>query len=256
MTTVRLLQVEGKLRWAVLLCLAALATPALGQDGPVHWSHAGAMPPGAIGRQRLLRGGPLSGYCQPVEIRAPQGARIAPAMGAGFAGAQPDRLLVGLQIGPVYRFQVTEIPGHPGIEVFPTVEMVDRLYPPPGQSLRFPVPVDLTQRELEMAADGRFVTRIIYVEDPQLALPIAEKATAETRWMEVRAGEDPLVTADGLGRPIAILRMGGRIPEANGMEPEFVYGAPAALVYDRPRPATQPGVKLAPYEEHVLPAPR
>ncbi len=177
-------------------------------------------------------------------------------MGAGFAGAQVDRLLVGLQIGPVYRFQVTEIPGRPGVEVFPTVEMVDRLYPPPGQFLRFPVPADLTQQELEMAADGRFVTRIIYVEDPQLALPIAEKVAAETRWMEVRPGEDPLVAADGLGRPIAILRMGGRIPEANGMEPEFVYGAPPAMVYTRPHPAARSGVELAPYEEHVLPAPQ
>jgi hypothetical protein len=77
-------------------------------------------------------------------------------MGTGFAEGQPDTLLVGLQIGPVYRFKVTEVPGQPGVEVFPTVEMVDRMYPPPGQSLRFPVPVELTQQELEMAAEGRF----------------------------------------------------------------------------------------------------
>ena len=258
MTTVRS-SVEGKLRWAVLICLA-IATPALGQDRPVHWRHAGAMPPGAIGRQRLMRGGPLSGYCQPVEIRAPRGARIAPALGNGFSEGTLDRSLVGLQIGPVYRFRVTEIPGHPGVEVFPTVEMVDRMYPPPGQALRFPVPVELTQRELEMAAEGRFVTRIIYVEDPQLALPIAEKASSETRWIDVRAGEDPLVTADALGRPIAILRMGGRVPEPNGMEPQFVYGAPPAMVYTRPNAAkstpVQSGVQLAPHVEEVAPAPQ
>jgi hypothetical protein len=175
-----------------------------------------------------------------VLIRAPQGARIAPAAGSGFAEGSPDQLLAGLAIGPVYRFRVTEIPGHPGVEVFPTVEMIDRLYPPPGQSLRFPVPVDLTQQELEMAADGRFVTRVIYVEDPQLAIPIAEKTPSETRWIEVRPGEDPLVTADNLGRPIAILRMGGRVPEPNGIEPSFVYGAPQLMVYDRANDALQP----------------
>jgi hypothetical protein len=191
------------------------------------------MPPGAIGRQRLLRGGPLSGYCQPVLIRAPQGARIAPAAGSGFAEGSPDQLLAGLAIGPVYRFRVTEIPGHPGVEVFPTVEMIDRLYPPPGQSLRFPVPIDLTQQELEMAADGRFITRVIYIEDPQLAIPIAEKTPSETRWIDVRPGEDPLVTADSLGRPIAILRIGSRVPEPNGVEPSFVYGAPQLMVYDQ-----------------------
>jgi hypothetical protein len=242
MTTVRQRRVEGKLQWAVLLCLA-FATPSYGQDSSAHWRHAGAMPPGAIGRQRLIRGGPLSGYCQPVAIRAPQGARIAPAFGAGFAEAQPDQLLVGLQIGPIYRFKVIEIPGHPGVEVFPTVEMVDRMYPPPGMSLRFPVPVDLTQEELEMAAEGRFITRVIYVEDPQLALPVAEKPSSETRWIEVRPGDDPLVTAEGLGRPIAILRMGGRVPEQDSTEAAFVYGAPPALIYNQnrlPPPAVLP----------------
>ena len=247
MTTVRL-QVEGKLRWAVLMCLA-LSAPAFGQDASAHWRHVGAMPPGAIGSQRLVRGGPLSGYCQPVEIRAPHGARIAPAAANGFAESHPDRLLAGLQIGPVYRFKVTEIPGHPGVEVFPTVEMVDRMYPPPGQSLRFPVPVELTQQELEMAAEGSFITRVIYVEDPQLALPVAEKPSDDTRWIDVRPGEDPLITADGLGRPIAILRMGGRTPESEQAEAAFVYGAPKPVVYNRPNSLPKPAVKQAPEEQ-------
>ena len=75
--------VAGKMLRAVLVGLTC-CTAVHAQDRPVHWHHAGAMPPGAIGRQRLLRGGPLSGFCQPVEIRAPQGARIAPAAGSGF----------------------------------------------------------------------------------------------------------------------------------------------------------------------------
>lgn len=174
----------------------------------------------------------MSGYCQPVEIRAPQGARISPSTGAGFADGRPDRLLVGLQIGPVYRFQVTELPGHPGVELFPTVELIDRLYPPPGLAQRFPVPVELTLDELLMAADGRFVTRVIYVEDPQLAIPIAEKTPSETRWFEARPGEDPLVAADALGRPIAILRIGGRTPTLEG-DPEFSYGPAPAIVFER-----------------------
>jgi hypothetical protein len=189
-----------------------------------------------------MRGGPLSGYCQPVEIRAPKGARISPAAGSAWGQGQLDRLLVGLAIGPVYRFRVTEIPAHPGVEVFPTVEVIDRLYPPPGQSLRFPIPVDLTEEELLLAAEGKFVTRVIYLEDPQLAIPIDEKPGDETRWVEVRPGEDPLVTADALGRPMAILRIGGRLPEAAGADAAFVYGAPPAVVYPAPpaKPPTRP----------------
>lgn len=200
-----------------------------------------------------MRGGPLSGYCQPVEIRAPRGARIAPAVGPNFGEPQPDKLLVGLAIGPVYRFRVTDIPEHPEVEVFPTVEMVDRTYPPAGEALRFPVPIDLTQQELLMAAEGKFVTRVIYIEDPHLALPVAEKAGGETRWFDVRAGEDPLVTADSLGRPIAILRLGGRVPDASGPDCAFVYGAPAPMVYDR-QPIAPGQVQTLPYEELTPPA--
>lgn len=243
MTTVRLFQssdsfrmrVEGKLLWAMLVCLA-LSTSVLAQGRPVHWRHAGAMPPGAIGRQRLLKGGLLSGFCQPVKIRVPQGARISSAAGSTFLEGRVDQLLVGLQIGPVYRFRVTEIPEHPGLEVFPTVELVDRLYPPPGQKLRFPIPIELTHDELLLAAEGHFITRVIYLEDPALASAIARQG--EQPWVEASPGEDPLVMADHLGRPMALLRLGGRVPDNNQPDAAFLYGAPPALVYDQPTPST------------------
>jgi hypothetical protein len=205
------------------------------------------MPPGAIGRQRLLRGAPLSGACQPVEIRAPQGARIAPAAGTSFLEGQPNRLMVGLTIGPVYRFRVTEIPGHAGLEIFPTIELLDRLYPPAGQALRFPVPIELTQEELAMAGEGRFITRVIYLEDPDLAPAIAREKN-EQPWVEARPGEDPLVMADHLGRPMAILRIGGRTPA--GDEAAFSYGAVEPVVFDQPpvdgqRHAIDPAVQRA-----------
>ena len=214
------------------------------------------MPPGAIGSQRLLRGGPLSGYCQPVEIRAPQGARIAPATGGGFGQQYQDSLLAGLHVGGVYRFQITDIPEHPGVEIFPTVELVDRLYPPAGKSLEFPVPIDLSLRELLMAAEGRFITRVIYVEDPQFALPVSEASLKHEPWMEVGPGEDPLVAADSLGRPIAILRMGGRVPTGNGLDASFTYGSEPAVIYDRAAPTSRSAERAAPPLAPETPAQR
>ncbi len=224
--------VAGKILRAVLVSFVC-STTVLAQDRPVHWLHKGAMPPGAIGRQRLMRGGPLSGFCQPVEIRAPKGTRIAPAAGSSFSEGHVSRLLVGLPIGPVYRFKVTEIPEHPGLELFPTVELVDRTYPPLGQQLRFPVPVELKLDELLLAAEGRFITRVIYLEDPLLAPAIAREGE-EQPWIEARPGEDPLVVADHLGRPMAILRLGGRVPDNHQLNAAFLYGAPPAVVYDQP----------------------
>ncbi len=196
----------------------------------MHWHHAGAMPPGAIGRQHGQS--PLSGDCQPVEIRAPQGARISPAAGSDFLAGQPDRLLIGLQIGPVYRFRITEIAAHPGLELFPTLELIDRLHPPAGQELRFPIPVELTTEELLLAAAGRFITRVIYVEDPQLAPAIAREGETQP-WIEARPGDDPLVMADHLGRPIAILRLGSRVPDPQQADAAFFYAAPPGILYNQ-----------------------
>lgn len=206
--------------------LALAAQPLWAQRGGMHFQHAGVMPPGAIGRLQLERGGPLAGYYQPVEIRVPKGALISPAAGDAFAPPTPDRLLIGLAISPVYRLQVTRIPDRPGVEVYPTIEIVDRLYPPAGQKWRFPIPIDLTERELEMAADGKFVTRVIYLEDPDRASPLAEDPDEQT-WFEVAPGADPLVVADELGRPMAILRIGGRLPDREtGPDAQFLYGSP------------------------------
>jgi uncharacterized repeat protein (TIGR01451 family) len=224
-------RVEGTLRWAVLAVLGSglLASAA---EPPVHWLHAGAMPPGAIGSLRLHRGGPLSGYFQPVEIRAPQGARISLAMEDAYSVPQLDVALVGMLIGPVYRLQVSDIPNNPGVDLFPTVEVIDRLYPPPGLALRFPIRIELTQDELEMAARGMFVTRVIYVEEPSTALPVQQNKDGEQPWMEARRGDDPLVVADTLGRPVAILRIGGRVPAAPGIDADCGPIVPPVRVYD------------------------
>ena len=132
----------------------------------------------------------------------------------GYGPPLTDEVLVGLQIGHAYRLKVSNLPVEPGREVFPTVEIIDRLYPPPGLALRYPIPIELTEEELDMAARGLFVTRVIYLEDPMLALP-ADQPADEQPWVEAPRGADPLVVADGLGRPVAILRIGGRVPTAS-----------------------------------------
>ena len=221
-------QAVGLLGLAVLVCLTS-GHAVDAQGPPVHWLHAGAMPPGAIGSSRLLRDGSLSGYFQPVQIRAPQGARISLAEEGSFGEPQADRALVGMQIGVVYRLRVTEFGSEPGQEVYPTVEVIDRLYPPAGLALRYPIPVELTAEELELAARGNFVTRVIYLEDPNQALPTTQK-DGEQAWAEAPQGADPLVVADELGRPVAILRIGGRVP--SGSDAGFGASAPPLIHYD------------------------
>lgn len=109
----------------------------LAEPPGVHCWHQGVMPPGAIGNRQLQRGGPLPGFYQPVEIKAPTGALISLASAGWFEEPRPGPRKVGLLIGAVYRLRITGIRLAEGMEVFPTIEIIDRLYAPIGQQLRF-----------------------------------------------------------------------------------------------------------------------
>jgi hypothetical protein len=228
----------------VLWCLAA-ASALLAQEPRVHYLHQGVMPPGAIGSRQLQRGGPLPGYFQPVEIKAPAGALVSLAVAGQFDEPQKVPLRVGLLIGQVYRLRVISIRLREGLEVFPTIEVIDRLYPPPRGQRRFAIPVELSQEDLELALQGKFVTRVVYLEDPSRALPVQENAQVQN-WFEAGPGRDPLAMADQLGRPVAILRLGGRLPEeADGPEMDFLFGCPPFVKY-RPRVVVLPSAEKGP----------
>ena len=234
---------------AALAALASLmlAAPLVAQP-PVHYQHRADHPPGFVGGQQLLRGGPREGYFQPVEIAAPEGTLLSAVTAGGFGEARENTLLLGMQIGHVYRIKVGNIKFHEGEEVYPTIEVIDRLYPPPGQATRFPIPVELTAEELALALEGNYVTRVIYIEDPKTALPVIEPPRKQ-RYFEIGAQDDPLQLADQLGRPVAILRMGSRIPDAAGAEGPFLYNSPPVLQFEAPVPKVERQEGLEPRVE-------
>ncbi len=211
--------------------LLGWAETALSQEPPVHYLHQGVMPPGAIGCQQLQRGGPLPGYFQPVRVKGPSGSLISLAASGQFEETLESSLQVGMLIGAVYRLRVVQIPLNPGLEVYPTLELINRLYPPRGQERRFAVPIELTQEDLELALQGKFVTRVIYLEDPDNATPARQDPNSQS-WFEVKPGQDPLAVADALGRPMAILRIGGRVPMSGEAPDEsFLFGCPPFVRY-------------------------
>jgi hypothetical protein len=218
-----------------LLTLAAwlvLATAASAQ-GPWHYLNKADMPPGVIGQRQLQRGGPLPGYFQPVEVTAPEGTLLSVVADGAFTAPKPAKILAGMLIGQVYRLKVANIPNHEGEEVFPTIEVIDRLYPPPGQAARFPIPVELTAEELRYALDGRYVLRVIYLEDVATAPPVRDEP-GQQRYFEIAPHQDAMQAADRLGRPMAILRMGSRVPLPDEDQSRFLYQQPPVFVFDPP----------------------
>jgi hypothetical protein len=241
----------------VLLCLW-LIRPLAAQQPPVHYWHQGAMPPGAIGSQQLQRGGPLHGFFQPVKIKAPPGVLISLAEEGDFSEALETPATVGLLIGQVYRIRAMNIPMSEGLEVFPTVEAIDRLYTPAGRGHRFPIEIQLTLEDLRLALDGKFVTRVIYLEDPKWAVPYRESPQGQ-HWFEAGPGRDPLAIADQLGRPVAILRMGARLPDTTGPPTMgFLFGCPPLVKYPARTETPEPSPGPTPTEtvRAFLPGPR
>lgn len=216
----------------VLVAAAGMSPAAIAQSTRMNYLHDSNMPPGFVGQQQLLRRPSMAGYIQPVQIQAPEGVRISLQVDGRFADPRPAPVLCGMQLGYVYVMKVTNIPLREGVEIFPSVELVNRLYPPEGMQLHFPVPIELTTEEIDLAIDGRFVTRVIYLEDADNPLALRDDPRHQ-RFVEIGPGEDPLHAADRYGRPMAILRLGSRVPDdGNAGMPELA--SPPIQIYPNP----------------------
>ena len=196
----------------------------LPQEGH-HSLYRGDMSPGVVGQARLARRGPVANYYQPVKFAGPDGVKFALAQNGAF-GESEESLMAGLLIGHVYRFQITQIPGAEGVELYPTVELIDRTYPPANLATLYPIPIVVDESDLQAAMDGRLVTRVVYLEDPQTAIPLPGTPT-DSRVMDIAYYQDSLHEADRLGRPVAIVRIGSVAPPtAPALFSQFFFGYP------------------------------
>jgi uncharacterized repeat protein (TIGR01451 family) len=223
MSHARLLLNRGLACGLTCMLLYGAAAPASAQR-PVHHLYRSDLPPGTVGTTRARQpGGGRTGYVQPIQIIVPAGAVVSPANDGEFAVASTD-LRIGLMFGQPYRLRITDIPRHEGQELYPSIEVIDRLHPPPGQKNRFPITIEITQDDLELALNGGMVVRVIYLENPNEAFP--KRDEGEQRSVDVLPSEDPLHVADDYGRPMAIVRLGSRVPIDNALDASFLFGSP------------------------------
>ena len=208
-------------RWLPATAVLLLATSmgvsrqAAGTDG--HATVSDCPSPGAIGFQRRPQPGPrpesvLAPNVQPVEIRGPEGARIAIETAAGWSPLEPGPLRMGLVVGEAYRLRVGGIAGHEGLELFPSIRPLAKLAAPPGMAWRFPVEIVIDDDDLQSAADGAHVRRIVY-----LACESDRPDVVPAGWFDVRPGDDALDVARTLGEPVAELVIGNRLPSADAV---------------------------------------
>ncbi len=227
--------------WLLLLASLGPATLTFGQPpqgGSRYYPLDHRAAPGVIGQWSAATTRDTTGYFQPVRVELPVAGDVTfygrPQDAAAPAAAPAA---AALQIGPVYRIRLAHIEGFPGVELYPTIELLDRLHPPAGKFAEYPIPIPFSLQELQLAAEGRLVTKIVYLEQPDRAIPLPADESASTRF--AGRNENALALADELGRPMAIVRVGGRLPDADRPDPEF-YGRGAPLVPVAPPPPRGP----------------
>ena len=168
--------------------------------------------PGTIAFQSLLTNPQWTGKVQPVKLLLPDGATAGTWQG-NWVDADYANPTVAMSIGPLYRFRGTGFPRQPNIEIFPTVELISCMNPPADMELRFPIPVAISDEDIAQVAKGRMVTKVVYLENPETALPYRQRVNDQP-FFDVSDVEDPLRVAERLGRPVAIVRIGTRLPSA------------------------------------------
>jgi len=197
----------------------------------------GNAPPGLTAQQKLLENPRLASHTQPVHILTPNGSLISMWSSQGFTVAHESSIHVGLAIGRVYRMKVANIPRFRDYEVYPSVEILDRLNPPEGMENQFPIKIVITADDLEKALRGELVTKVIYLEDPKMSLPYRRNEDDQP-YFDIGPAEDVLRTAERLGRPMAIVRIGSRVPTIDDMntQGEFDFFSEPPVELPAPQP--------------------
>jgi uncharacterized repeat protein (TIGR01451 family) len=194
-------------------------------------------PVGRIGLWVGQVGKGLSGVLQPVQVVLPTKGSVTVFNGGPETAVNlgaPAEFNVG--IGFVYRLKIAGMPEFPGVELYPTIEMIDRLHPPQGRAQEFPIPIQFTADEIEAAISGRLVTKVVYLEQPQLAVTGDLTQAMLNRFLP--PDRNLLVEADRAGRPMILVRLGGRTPDGSPADAEFfARPAPFKMAELRTRPS-------------------
>lgn len=195
------------------------------------------LPPGAAtggimlaqlggGGAPAIGGGQIRFTAQRTQIRftRPTGMKIAwfaqgPDGRPGYSNVPieaPGRY--NFQQGAIYRLKISNIEGLPGVERYPTLEVVPANPKTEAFLSHSAVPIEFTQDDFKQVAEGNYVTKVIYLPDPQFQ-DVAGTGTDEIVSTRLEPGADPIQEALRRGCILVIIRMGNVDEEAPNTPP-------------------------------------
>ncbi len=111
--------------------------------------------------------------------------------------------------------KLTDIPGYPGVELYPTLEVAPTVPRTEAFIAHNFIPFQLTDDDFKQVLSGNFVTKVIYLPDPEYQeLALAGVETLVSTRLD--PGVDPIVEADRRGSILAIIRLGNKDLQTGG----------------------------------------
>jgi uncharacterized repeat protein (TIGR01451 family) len=214
------------MNFASLLLLAPLATG----THPGKSCDAGNCPPAQMPRllfRQPMPVGPLIAQpCPPlapapllaVKFTLPEGVRVVTMPGTTAARTELATGTFGFRPGYVYRVQLTGLPNRPDESLYPEIEVRGTLAPRPGMNyMDYPAAIAFGADDLAKAAAGSLLTKVVYLEDPEKAVPA--KTTADRPLEQIAdTDEDAIRAAADGGRIVLVVRLGNRVPTADDLK--------------------------------------
>jgi uncharacterized repeat protein (TIGR01451 family) len=155
---------------------------------------------------------------------APKGIRVTAFPGTRLSRMYDTPVVMGLRPGYVYRFELANLPYSPGLSLYPEVEVRGSLVPRPGMKyMDYPIPLTFSALDIERAINGAFVTKFIYLEDPEKAVPTEVHPDQPVETLDDTERQALRSAMDG-GRLMAIVRLGDRKPAPEVLQTLAVDG--------------------------------
>jgi hypothetical protein len=123
----------------------------------------------------------------------------------------------------LYRLKLSNIPGHPGKELFPTLEIAPTGARTQAFLAHSSVPVEFTDNDFDQVFSGNFVTKVVYLPNPEFQ-GIAMSGVGTLVNTQLQPGVDPIVEASKRGSILAVIRMGNK--DLSSRQPQQFAGQP------------------------------
>lgn len=213
------------------LCGLLLATPRGADAQERYYPLDQATPPGVYGAWSGWQQRQMPQRLQAVQVILPEEGTVifySSVRQKPIVQKSPGQAAIAL--GHAYRLEIRVSNPNPfeketpEVSLYPTIELVDVLHPPAGREDEFPIPVTITEEEIELALEGRLVTKVIYLEPAKESNPLTIHQQNPT--LNVAPNRNVIEEADRRGRPMLVLRMGARRPTSDEDPAFFGTGAP------------------------------